>query len=231
MADEPTNNGGTPPAADPNGNGSGAAPGGNGHPQNTDPNAGGGQNPDNKPLELTPEQLAAAFQHPRFKELNEKAKKADDLEAKAKADAEQKAKDDGKWQEIATAKEQEAKAATDRANRVIQDSNIKVAALQAGVIDADAALALIDRSKIQVDENGNVTGLEDAIKSLVESKPYLVNKSNGTTRIGSGSNPGGTGDQAPKRFKASQLTDTKFFRENEKEIMEAMKNDLIENDL
>jgi hypothetical protein len=41
------------------------------------------------------------------------------------------------------------------------------------IIDADAALALIDRSGIEID-GSNVKGVKQALKDLIEEKPWLV---------------------------------------------------------
>ena len=42
-----------------------------------------------------------------------------------------------------------------------------------GLVDADTALLLLDKSKIKVDDKGIVTGTEEALKDLQSSKAYL----------------------------------------------------------
>jgi hypothetical protein len=89
----------------------------------------------------------------------------------------------------------------------------------------------MDNSKVSVADDGTVTGADVALKELITARPYLIDKAN-TTRIGSPTNPAAP-DANPgvKRFKHSEIKDPKFFRENEKEIMQAMKLGLIDNDL
>ena len=51
-------------------------------------------------------------------------------------------------------------------------SQVKVRASQMGVVDPDAAYLLLDRTNVQY-ADGAVTGVDDAIASLLENKPYL----------------------------------------------------------
>jgi len=51
-------------------------------------------------------------------------------------------------------------------------SQVKVRASQMGVVDPDAAFVLLDRTNVQYTD-GAVTGVDDAIASLLEDKPYL----------------------------------------------------------
>ena len=51
-------------------------------------------------------------------------------------------------------------------------SQVKVRASQMGVVDPDAAFVLLDRTNVQYTD-GTVTGVDDAIASLLEDKPYL----------------------------------------------------------
>ena len=51
-------------------------------------------------------------------------------------------------------------------------SQVKVRASQMGVVDPDAAFVLLDRTNVQY-ADGAVTGVDDAIASLLEDKPYL----------------------------------------------------------
>ena len=168
------------------------------------------------------------FNHPRFKSLNERAKQADALkaqqdEAQKKALAEQ-----GKWKELAEQREKEAGEAKTQLQTQKTDNKILAEAAKLGVVDAEAVLKLIDRSNITVDDNG-VSGVSEAIKTLLETKPYLKGKAP-DIKIGDGTNPG-DGNNPKIKFKLSQLKDAAFYRANEKEILEAMKNNQIENDV
>jgi len=57
--------------------------------------------------------------------------------------------------------------------KLIKAETIKVSNML-GIIDSDAAYALMGKEDIEVDENGNVVGVEKALKVLIETKPYLT---------------------------------------------------------
>jgi hypothetical protein len=69
--------------------------------------------------------------------------------------------------------EKELEATREQARSSAIDTAIKLAAAKAGVIDPDAALALIDRSEIDF-TGGSVTGVDKALKKLLKEKTYLV---------------------------------------------------------
>ena len=50
-------------------------------------------------------------------------------------------------------------------------------------------MALLDKSTIQLDENGNYQGVEEAVNALKESKPWMFKKVVGADATG-GANPG-----------------------------------------
>lgn len=220
------------PAADP------ANPTASGQPNSN------GTEPDNKPAasEFDPSTIkdedfdklfsdTRLYKHPRFKSLSERAKKADELEqAKSKAEEDALA-EQGKWKELAEKREQEAKEANDRIKTLALNNAIQLEAAKTGVVDVEAVAALIDRSKVKVKDDGSVEGVKDALDALIESKPYL--KGTGQQQpVGSGSNPNpGQTEAGTKKFKLSQLQDPKFWQENEKDIREAMKLGLVEDDV
>jgi hypothetical protein len=51
--------------------------------------------------------------------------------------------------------------------------DVKVKAVQLGVVDPDAAYLLMDRSNVRYDSDNGVTGVEEALTQLLEDKPYL----------------------------------------------------------
>lgn len=61
-------------------------------------------------------------------------------------------------------------------NRLIA-AEVKAIGSQLNLVDIDAAFALMDKSNIKVDENGTVTGVQEALNALVEAKPYLIRQS------------------------------------------------------
>lgn len=166
--------------------------------------------------------------HPRFKSLNERAKKADALE-KAQSEAEEKRMAEAKkFEELATKRAQERDDFKGKFQQSLQDNRIIQEAMKIGVVDTDAVLKLIDRTNIHIDDNGTTIGVIEAVQSLVSSKPYLKGKNNVT--IGSGTNPGADSSNNVRTFKLSQLQNAQFYRDNEKEIMLAYKAGKIEDD-
>ena len=173
--------------------------------------------------------LDYAFQHPRFKELNEQAKEAKKLKEEQKKKEEESLKEQNKFKELYEKEKAEKDQILTARQQDKVDSEIKDAARKLGAVDEKAVLKLLDRAQVTYNEDGTVTGAEEAVKKLLEESPYL--KGNGTTqpKVGDGTNPPNT-DQSAKRFKASQLKDPKFFQENEADIMKAMKLGMIDDD-
>ena len=96
----------------------------------------------------------------------------------------------------------------DEVNKVLQMANdrliaaeVKTASIELKIVDPDAALALMDKSKIKVDDKGNVIGVKEALDALTKAKPYLVGKATGAWGDKQG---GGAGDQATARDEAKK---------------------------
>jgi len=70
----------------------------------------------------------------------------------------------------------------------IRNEFTKVAS-SANIVYIDDAIALADLSKVSIDDDGKVIGMDDVIKSLVENKPFLVAKKQ-TQPIGTATNGG-----------------------------------------
>ena len=232
-----------------NGNGSGDGGAGNGDggqgnggtPPATTPPAGTGDGAAQfDPAALTPEQLNQVLEKnphiwktDRLAELREKSKKFDDAEA-ARTAAENKAlEEQGKFKELSEKQTAEiadlkGKLQTSAINQALTN---KLAPL--GVVDLEAAIALVDRSKITVGDDGAITGLDEAVEALKTGKAYLFNKEGGsTTTVGTPSNPGnGTGTGGTAKFKRSQLQDSKFYNEHRDEILKAQAAGQIEDDI
>jgi len=121
--------------------------------------------------------------------------------AKAKKEADEAAKTELEKEKARAEKaENEKKAALEAANTRLINAEIKVFAVQAGFVDPADAVALVDKSGIQVDEQGNVTGAKDAVEALAKAKPHLVSKGKPGGSPGSAGNAGrqdgGGGNQA-----------------------------------
>lgn len=110
--------------------------------------------------------------------LNDKNAEIKDLKAEINnrdeqiAKLEQSAKDES---EIQKELEQVKQANADWQNKY-QESQLNNAiklAVAKDANDANDVLLMLDKSNLELQEDGNVKGLEDAVKALQESKPYL----------------------------------------------------------
>ena len=120
----------------------------------------------------------------------------------------------------AQAKAQEAEK---RANERLVRAEVISLATDMGLVDADAALALMDRAGVAVKDDGTVEGAKEALEALVAAKPWL--KKEQKTTVGGGTNPPGGNsaktidqqiDEAVKTgntMLAIKLKNQKFFKE------------------
>lgn len=132
-------------------------------------------------------------------------KQADDMAKKLGFDSLEKMQDAAKAKmdqdlqnqtdlEKAQAAQREAeKKATDAlktANLRAINAEIKIMAIGVNFVDPGDAVALIDRSGIQIDDSGNVTGVKEAIEVLAKAKPHLVGQGKPGGSPGSAGNGG-----------------------------------------
>lgn len=217
-------------------------PAGGGNP---DPNGGGNPNPNPNPAPaaggdldlstLPPDQLQKVLENPNLWKLprvQELVKSSQDLK---KLQDEQKTAEEKRLEEQNEHKTlaEQRKGELETANATIQtmriDQALTTKLVPEGVVDIEAALKLADRSKIEVGDDGSVKGIDDVINSLKTDKAYLFGKGGGPT-LGGPTNPGNQ-PSGPAKFKRSQLQDNAFYQEHRKEILEAQKAGLIEDDL
>jgi hypothetical protein len=146
--------------------------------ESKDKNTETSQDDSKKDVALTDEQWEAAFKHPRFKDLNERATKAEkELEKfnKAKAEAEEsKLKEEKKWQELAEKKDVELKSLQEKVTLGTKTRSVIEEAIKLGIKDTDAAVKLVDINSIQLDEAGQPTNAAEVVKALATAKPYLI---------------------------------------------------------
>lgn len=221
-----TENAGSNPATNSSSDAAGTDPN---KTSNTAPTNAGAPESGEKPFDEKVFDDPRLWQHPRFKSLNDQAKKAKELEKAQKDAEEQRLVEQKKFEELAQTREKERDEIKTKFTQSIQDNRIITEASKIGVVDIETILKLIDRSTISVDDNGAVTGASEALQALLTAKPFLKGK--GATPIGSGTNPSADGDATAKRFKLSQLQDSQFYRDNEKDILAAYKAGTIEDDL
>lgn len=206
---------------------------GNQNPQNGNQGQGQGsttqqqqqQNGDgqgNGGVQLTDEQLAAAFNHPRFKSLNERAKKADELERQQQEAERKAAEKQGKFKDLYKSAEERATKAEAALKQTRIENAATLAAAKLGVIDPAAAIKLMDQSSITVSDDGTISGVEDAVKALQQSSPYLF-KTPAQGSVGDGNtNPGNGANNQASEFTYSQIQDLEFYKKNQAAIDKAV---------
>lgn len=86
--------------------------------------------------------------------------------------------------EEARSKAQEAEA---RANERLIKAEVKAACSELGIVDPDAAFALMDKESVTLKDDGEVEGVKEALAALIKAKPYLVAQKG---NVGGPSNPG-----------------------------------------
>lgn len=117
-----------------------------------------------------------------YEKAEEERRKAEMSEAeRLKADKEEAAK---KAEEA----EEKAKQAQEKANQRIINTEIKSIARSLNANDLNDVLALLDKSTLEVDEDGNVSGVDLAVQALKEAKPWMFKQAIGADAAG-GSNP------------------------------------------
>lgn len=100
-----------------------------------------------------------------------------------------------------------AKKAEEAAQARIIRAEMKAHAIKAGIVDLDG-LALADLSQVKINEQGEVTGADEAIAALKKAKPYLFTTTTGSGgRAGSGQPPA-KGDDKQKR--ATDMTPEEY---------------------
>lgn len=189
---------------------------------------------------LSPEQLQQVLENPnlwnlpRVKELRDQAAEAKTLKDAATAAENKRLEDNKEFETLAESRKTELETAQGQIKTMRIDQALTNKLVPEGVVDLEAALKLVDRSKITIDDNGVVSGIDEVLTSLKTEKTYLFNNT-GTPpdpSLGTPSNPtGGTPPTGPAKFKRSQLRDPKFYTEHRDEIIKAQAAGLIEDDI
>ncbi len=78
-----------------------------------------------------------------------------------------------KANQLPEAAQKQIREATEKAHGMMIAAEVRALGAQMGLVDADVALQLLDRSKVSVSENGKVEGVKDALEALKTAKPYL----------------------------------------------------------
>lgn len=173
-------------------------------------------------IELSDEQIEKALEDPRtykakrFKELAEYKTKYQQLEEDRKKAEEKSLKEQGKYEKLYEQSQSEIEQLKKANQDALVNSKLQQLLHQEGVVDAEAAVTLADRSKIEVTEDGEINGLEDVVEGLKETKQYLFGKGN-VPNVGSGTNPQPGETKGTKTYRRSQIN----------ELWETEKDDII----
>lgn len=184
---------------------------------------------------LTDDQLAQVYENPnlykhtRFKQLTEKAKKADEFEQKQLELEKQTLEKKGEYEKLSEQYKSENSTLKEQIRNTKIENAIERAASKLGAVDPNVVMKLIDKNGIVLADDGSISGADEAVTALLTASPYLKGKA-APTVIGNPSNPGDS-EQSIKRFKASQISDPTFYRAHEKDIDAAMRSGLIEDDI
>ena len=101
-----------------------------------------------------------------YGDLKARAAKADELEQAQLSDTQ-------KLEARAIEAERKAVEAQEQIASAMIASEVKIRASALGVIDTVAAYLLLDRSNVRYDAADGVSGVDDALASLLDAKPYL----------------------------------------------------------
>ncbi len=175
----------------------------------------GGQQPGQSDRTFSQSELDRIVQDRLARERNKYAD-YDDLRAKASRldEIEQaNASDLEKAQKRAEEAEARAKTAAERATSALRRAAVVAEATRAGAVDPDAVLALLPPDAVTVGDDGQVTGAEDAVRALLEQKPYLVGQTTpppppraGTTGSAEGGARGTSADGPPQLTRADLVS-------------------------
>ncbi|MCY8047651.1 phage scaffolding protein [Bacillus haynesii] len=148
-------------------------------------------------------------------ELEEKAKRLEELE---KAEEERKKAEMSEAERLRTEKEEaakkaeeaseKAKKAEESANQRIINTELRAIARSLNANDPNQVLALLDKSAVQIDEDGNVIGAEEVVAAFKESSPWMFKQPIGADASG-GSNPAKNNLQTEIVAKEKELEEAK----------------------
>jgi hypothetical protein len=143
-----------------------------------------------------------------YDDLKAKAAKFDSLEQKNKSDLERE-------REAREAAEKKAADAMAAANARLIRAEVIAAAAAAGAVDTDAVVALLAEGAVTVADDGTVTGAEEAVKALLEAKPWL--KATATSGNNGGFDGGARPGQAKDGFEVGRQMALARFGKDKKE--------------
>lgn len=153
----------------------------------------------------------------RFDEVNTKYQ---ELKTWREQQEKKQAEEQGQFKELAEKREQELAELREQHASEKRQTAIMRELQKLNPSNLDAALLLVDTSKVTIDEDGTITGADEAVKAVQELAPEFFTK---TPPSDVGNPSGGNPDKGAKAktYRASQLNDSKFVAENLEDIKKA----------
>lgn len=177
-----------------------------GQPPVAPPTAENGNVPDNNgngssnqgitdfdPSKLSDEQINKVLEDQRLwktqrlSDLREQAKKGKEYETEKAKIAQEAAIKKGDFDKVLAEKDAQIQQLTEKLNNGQLDNTLRDALNKAGVKNLPAGLKLIDRANLNIGDNGQIEGLDEAVKQFTEQYPEFVSINN--TSVGSPTNP------------------------------------------
>ena len=106
-------------------------------------------------------------------DLKAKAAKLEELENQSKSDTDKLIAATEKANKQAADADERARVATEKANETLKRAAVIAQATKAGAVDGEDVYRLLDPSKLTIDDNGDIPGLDLAVNGLLEAKPHL----------------------------------------------------------
>lgn len=161
-----------------------------------------------------------AREREKFKDydsLKTKASEYDKLEESKKSDLERLSGERDQWKS-------NAETSVERANRALKRSAVVAEAARQGAANPNLIFSLVDQGSLTIEDDDSVTGVDAAVKELLDREPYLKgSKKNQMDPNGADGGVRTGGNQPPGTFTREQLRDPKFYKDNKDAILAAAK--------
>ena len=109
---------------------------------------------------------------------------------------------DAKKAQLPPEKQEQVDNVLRMANDRLIAAEVKTVAAELKIVDIDIALAMMDKSKIKVNDKSEVIGVKESLEALIKSKPLLVGRASGGAW--GDKQGGGAGDQNTAREEAKK---------------------------
>jgi hypothetical protein len=157
-----------------------------------------GEAPTDSPEESSDEQATSPLDRKLRSENQSLRKRLRDLEAAQKAREEAELSEQERAQRRMIELEEQVKTTTQRARDAALRAEINAAATKFGIVDVDAASRLLDTNALEYDDTDGWVGVDDALRTLTQDRPWLVQTNTHT--------PGATANPTNPPRRRSTLT-------------------------